>query len=78
MGADAAPLRRSYASRHCARRYPYAGDRVAVFSKTEEQRIEGGQFGGPAAYYNGETLAAAGLKVENAAPWAPKVMVIAR
>lgn len=55
--------------------FPYAGYKVAVFSKTEEQQIEGGQLGGPAPYYNDEALASAGLQVENASPWTPKVVV---
>jgi hypothetical protein len=64
--------------RHCALGYPYAGYRVAVFSKTEEQRSVGGHLGGLATYHSGEALAAAGLEVENAAPWISKVMTIAK
>ncbi len=54
--------------------FPYAGYRIAVFSKAEEKMIEGPQLGGPAPYYNDEALAAAGLKVENNSPWQPKVV----
>lgn len=58
-----------------AHRFPYAGYHVAVFSKTEEQQIEAPQLGGPAPYYNDEALSAAGLQVQNASPWTPKVVV---
>jgi putative intracellular protease/amidase len=54
--------------------FPYAGYKIAVFSKAEEKMIEGPQLGGPAPYYNDEALAAAGLKVENNTPWQPKVV----
>jgi len=54
--------------------FPYAGYRIAVFSKAEEKQIEGPQLGGPAPYYNDEALAAAGLQVQNAAPWQPNVV----
>jgi putative intracellular protease/amidase len=54
--------------------FPYAGYNIAVFSKAEEQQIEAPQLGGPAPYYNDEALAAAGLRVQNAAPWQPKVV----
>ena len=54
--------------------FPYAGYKVAVFSKAEEKMIEGPQLGGPAPYYNDEALTAAGLKVENNTPWQPKVV----
>jgi len=54
---------------------PYAGYKIAVFSKAEEKMIETPQLGGPAPYYNDEALAAAGLKVENNTPWQPKVVV---
>jgi putative intracellular protease/amidase len=55
--------------------FPYAGYRVAVFSRAEEQQIEGPQLGGPAPYYNDEALASAGVRIENAEPWAPQVIV---
>jgi putative intracellular protease/amidase len=54
---------------------PYAGYHVAVFSKAEEQQIEAPQLGGPAPYYNDDALRAAGLTVEDASPWTPKVVV---
>ncbi|WP_114937631.1 type 1 glutamine amidotransferase domain-containing protein [Mucilaginibacter endophyticus] len=54
--------------------FPYAGYKIAVFSKPEEKMIETPQLGGPAPYYNDEALAAAGLKVENNKPWQPKVV----
>jgi len=54
--------------------FPYTGYRVAVFSKVEELEIEAPQLGGPAPYYNDEAMAAAGTKVENAAPWHPNVV----
>src|ERR1700761_946385 len=57
------------------RGFPYAGYHVAVFSKAEEQQIEAPQLGGPAPYYNDEALSAAGLQIENASPWTPKVVV---
>lgn len=57
-----------------AQGFPYAGYHIAVFSKMEEQQIEAPQLGGPAPYYNDEALTAAGLKVQNAAPWQPKVV----
>lgn len=53
----------------------YEGYRVAVFSKAEEQQIETPQLGGPAPYYNDEALAAAGIRIENAAPWTPQAVV---
>lgn len=55
--------------------FPYAGYRMTVFSKAEEQQIEAPQLGGPAPYYNDEALAAAGIQIEDAAPWNPKVVV---
>lgn len=55
--------------------FPYAGYRAAVFSKAEEQQIEAPQLGGPAPYYNDEALTAAGIRIEDASPWTPKVVV---
>lgn len=54
--------------------WPYAGYRVSVFSKTEEQQIELPQLGGHITEYNDEALAAAGAKITNAAPWQPNVV----
>jgi putative intracellular protease/amidase len=54
---------------------PYAGYHVAVFSKPEEQEIEAPQLGGPAPYYNDEALTAAGIHIQDAAPWQPNVVV---
>ncbi len=54
--------------------WPYAGYRVALFSKAEEQQIEAPQLGGPAPYYNDEAIAAAGANVQNLAPWQPNVV----
>ncbi len=55
--------------------FPYAGYRVAVFSKAEEQQIEAPQLGGPAPYYNDEALTSAGIRIEDASPWTPKVVI---
>ena len=57
-----------------AQGWPYAGYRVTVFTKDEEQQIEEGQLGGRAPYYNDEALAAAGAKLQNAASWNPNVV----
>jgi putative intracellular protease/amidase len=54
---------------------PYAGYHVAVFSKAEEQQIEAPQLGGPAPYYNDEALTSAGVRVDDASPWKPQVVV---
>lgn len=54
--------------------WPYAGYRVAIFSKAEEQQIEAPQLGGLAPYYNDEAIAAAGAQVSNASPWQPNVV----
>ncbi|MEP7455035.1 type 1 glutamine amidotransferase domain-containing protein [Phyllobacterium sp. SB3] len=54
--------------------FPYAGYRVAIFSKAEEQEIEAPQLGGPAPYYNDEAMTAAGANVQNAEPWHPNVV----
>lgn len=58
-----------------ARGWPYAGYRVAVFSKGEEQQIEAPQLGGLAPYYNDEALAAAGATIANAESWKPNAVV---
>lgn len=55
--------------------FPYAGYRVVIFSKAEEQQIEAPQRIGPTPYYNDEALASAGIETENAEPWTPKVVV---
>jgi putative intracellular protease/amidase len=61
--------------RALAHDWPYAGYRVAIFSKAEEQQIEAPQLGGHVPYYNDEALAAAGAQVANAAPWQPNVVL---
>jgi putative intracellular protease/amidase len=53
----------------------YAGYKITVFSKTEEQQIELPQLDGHLPDYNDEALASAGAKVQNAAPWKPNVVV---
>jgi putative intracellular protease/amidase len=53
----------------------YAGYRITVFSKTEEQQIELPQLDGHLPDYNDEALASAGAKIQNAAPWKPNVVV---
>jgi putative intracellular protease/amidase len=55
--------------------WPYAGYKISVFSKTEEEQIEAPQLGGRAPYYNDEALAAAGARIQNAEPWKPNVVV---
>ncbi len=52
----------------------YAGYKITVFSKTEEQQIALPQLDGYVQDYNDEALAAAGAKIENAAPWEPNVV----
>ena len=54
---------------------PYAGYKIAVFSKAEEVQIEQPQLGGRAPYYNDEALAAAGAQIQNAASWTPNAVV---
>jgi putative intracellular protease/amidase len=54
--------------------WPYAGYRVTIFSKAEEQPIEAPQLDGRIQYYNDEALAAAGAQLKNAAPWQPNVV----
>lgn len=58
-----------------AKGWPYAGYKIAVFSKEEEQQIEAPQLGGLAPYYNDEALAAAGATVTNAESWKPNTVV---
>ena len=53
----------------------YAGYRITVFSKTEEQQIELPQLDGHLPDYNDEALASAGAKIQNADPWKPNVVV---
>jgi putative intracellular protease/amidase len=53
----------------------YAGYKITVFSKTEEQQIELPQLDGHLPDYNDEALAYAGAKIQNAAPWKPNVVV---
>lgn len=55
--------------------WPYAGYKIAVFSKGEEQQIEAPQLGGLAPYYNDEALAAAGATITNAESWTPNAVV---
>ncbi|MEQ5055320.1 type 1 glutamine amidotransferase domain-containing protein [Klebsiella michiganensis] len=54
--------------------WPYAGYRMAIFSKAEEKEIEQPQLGGEAPYYNDEAITAAGAKVINKASWQPNVV----
>jgi putative intracellular protease/amidase len=53
----------------------YAGYKITVFSKTEEQQIELPQLDGHLPDYNDEALASAGAKIQNAAPWKPNVVI---
>jgi putative intracellular protease/amidase len=55
--------------------WPYAGYKIAVFSKSEEKQIEPGQLEGVAPYYNDEALASAGATIQNAADWTPNAVV---
>jgi putative intracellular protease/amidase len=55
--------------------WPYAGYKIAVFSKSEEKQIEPGQLEGIAPYYNDEALASAGATIQNAADWTPNAIV---
>lgn len=55
--------------------WPYAGYKIAVFSKAEEVQIEQPQLGGRAPYYNDEALKAAGAEIRNAESWKPNVVV---
>jgi putative intracellular protease/amidase len=58
-----------------ARGWPYAGYKIAVFSKSEEKQIEAPQLEGIAPYYNDEALATAGATIQNAADWTPNAVV---
>jgi putative intracellular protease/amidase len=58
-----------------AKGWPYAGYKIAVFSKSEEQQIEQPQLGGRAPYYNDEALKAAGAQIQNAESWKPNAVV---
>jgi putative intracellular protease/amidase len=53
----------------------YAGYKITVFSKTEEQEIELPQLDGYLPDYNDEALAAAGARIQNASPWKKNVVV---
>lgn len=55
--------------------WPYAGYKIAVFSKDEELQIEQPQLGGRAPYYNDEALKAAGAQIQNAESWHPNAVV---
>ena len=55
--------------------WPYAGYKIAVFSKAEEQQIEQPQLGGLAPYYNDEALKAAGAQIQNKDSWTPNAVV---
>jgi putative intracellular protease/amidase len=52
----------------------YAGYKMTVFSKAEEQQIELPQLDGYIQAYNDEALAAAGATIANAAPWQANVV----
>ena len=53
----------------------YAGYKITVFSKTEEQQIELPQLDGHLPDYNDEALASAGARIQNTTPWKPNVVV---
>src|ERR1700733_16150555 len=55
--------------------WPYAGYKIAVFSKSEEKQIEAPQLEGIAPYYNDEALASAGATIKNAADATPNAIV---
>ena len=55
--------------------WPYAGYKIAVFSKSEEKQIEPPQLEGIAPYYNDEALASAGATIQNKADWTPNAVV---
>jgi putative intracellular protease/amidase len=61
--------------RELSRGWLYAGYKITVFSKTEEQQIELPQLDGHLPDYNDEALASAGAKIQNATPWKPNVVV---
>jgi putative intracellular protease/amidase len=58
-----------------AQGWPYAGYKIAVFSRSEEKQIEAPQLEGIAPYYNDEALASAGATIQNAADWTPNAVV---
>jgi putative intracellular protease/amidase len=58
-----------------AQGWPYAGYKIAVFSKAEELQIEQPQLGARAPYYNDEALKAAGAQIQNAESWKPNAVV---
>ncbi|MFJ5295452.1 type 1 glutamine amidotransferase domain-containing protein [Pseudomonas sp. NPDC088368] len=58
-----------------AKGWPYAGYKVSVFSKGEEQQIEPGQLKGSVLFYNDDALAKAGAVVDNGEAWKPHVVV---
>jgi putative intracellular protease/amidase len=55
--------------------WPYAGYKIAVFSRSEEKQIETPQLEGVAPYYNDEALTSAGATIQNAADWTPNAVV---
>ena len=62
------------ALRGLAQGWVYAGYKITVFSKTEEQQIELPQLDGYITSYNDEALASAGANITNASPWKPNVV----
>ena len=58
-----------------AQGWPYAGYKIAVFSKSEEKQIEAPQLEGIAPYYNDEALASAGATIQNLPDWTPNAVV---
>lgn len=62
------------ALRGLAHDWIYAGYKITVFSKPEEQQIELPQLDGYIQAYNDEALASAGAQINNAAPWHPNVV----
>ncbi len=54
--------------------FPYAGYRVTVFSKAEEQTAEQGFLQGQVRFYPDEALRAAGAVVQTADPWKSHVV----
>jgi putative intracellular protease/amidase len=62
------------ALRGLAHGWVYAGYKITVFSKTEEQQIELPQLDGYITSYNDEALASAGANITNASPWKPNVV----
>jgi len=62
------------ALRGFAHGWVYAGYKITVFSKTEEQQIELPQLDGYITSYNDEALTSAGANITNASPWKPNVV----